>query len=318
VRCKVAALVAISLVSLACNRQKQRRIAVIPKGTAHVFWQSVHAGAAAAGREFHEQILWDGPPSETDYSRQLEIFDSMLNRHVDGIVVAAADRTTLNSSLDRAARENTPVVVFDSAVDSTNFVTFVATNNFEGGQMAARKLAELLNGKGTVAMIQNTPGSASTMDRERGFKEALAKEAPGIQIVAEQYSMSDRAKGMNVVENILTAHPKLDGIFASSEPSSVGASQALKSHGFAGKISLVGFDSSDGLIDDLKKGVIDALVVQDPWKIGYDAVKAVTEKLDGKTPPKKIDLSAVVITSVDLDKQAINKLLHPDLTILSQ
>ncbi len=309
----IALLAAIALTG-ACNRQKERRIAVIPKGTAHVFWQSVHAGAVAAGKEFHEDILWDGPPNETDYSRQLEIFDSMLNRHVDGVVVAAADRTTLNASLDRASRENVPVVVFDSAVDSTNYVTFVATNNYEAGQMAGRKLGELLGGKGSVAMIQNAPGSASTMDRERGFRDAMAKEFPGIQIAAEQYSMSDRAKGMAATENILTAHPKLDGLFASSEPSSVGAAQALKSRGLAGKVKFVAFDSSEGLVEDLKAGAIDALVAQDPFRIGFEAVRAVTEKLDGKAPQKKIDLSATVITKADLDKPEIKQLLHPDIT----
>jgi ribose transport system substrate-binding protein len=286
---------------------------VIPKGTAHVFWQSVHAGAAAAGQEFHAEILWDGPPNETDYSRQLEIFDSMLNRHVDGVVVAAADKTILNASLDRAARENVPVVVFDSAVDSDNYVTFVATNNLEAGQMGARKLGQLLKGKGSVAMIENAPGSASTMDRERGFKDALTKEFPGIAIVAEQYSMSDRAKGMAATENILTAHPNLDGVFASSEPSSVGAAQALKSRGLAGKVRFVAFDSSEGLVEDLSGGTIDALVAQDPFKIGFEAVRAVAEKLDGKTPPKKMDLSAKVITKADLDQPEIKQLLHPDL-----
>jgi len=313
VRCKIALLAVCAIVGVSCNRQKQRRIAVIPKGTAHVFWQSVHAGATAAGQDFHEEILWDGPPNETDYSRQLEIFDSMLNRHVDGIVVAAADRTTLDASLDRAARENVPVVVFDSGVDSTNYVTFVATNNFEAGQMGARKLGELLKGNGTVAMIEHAPGSASTMDRERGFKDALSKEFPSIQIVAEQYSMSDRAKGMAATENILTSHPKLDGLFASSEPSSVGAAQALKSAGLAGKIRFVAFDSSEGLVEDLGAGVIDALVAQDPFKIGYEGVRAVTEKLDGKTPPKKMDLSARVIVRADLDKPEIKQLLHPDM-----
>jgi ribose transport system substrate-binding protein len=313
VQCRVAALIAASVLTLACNRQQQRRIAVIPKGTAHVFWQSVHAGAEAAGREFHEEILWDGPPNETDYSRQLEILDSMLNRHVDGIVVAASDRTTLNSALDRAMREKVPVVVFDSGVDSTNYVSFVATDNFEAGKLAARKLAQLLNGKGTVAMIQNAPGSASTMDRERGFKEALAKEFPGVQLVAEQYSMSDRAKAMAAAENILTAHPNLDGIFASSEPSSVGTAQALKSRGLVGKIKFVAFDSSEGLVEDLKAGVMDALVAQDPFKMGYEAVRAVTDKLNGKTPQKKIDLSGAVITRADLDKPEIKALLHPDL-----
>jgi len=316
VRCKVALLLAFFLLAAACNRQKQRRIAVIPKGTSNVFWQSVHAGAAAAGEEFHAEILWDGPPKETDYSRQLEIFDSMLNRHVDGIVVAAADKTILSGSLDRAAREKVPVVVFDSGVDSTNYVSFVATNNYEGGQLAARQMGQLLNGKGSVAMMQNAPGSASTMDRERGFKDVIAKEFPGIEIVAEQYSMSDRAKALTAVENILTAHPKLKGIFASSEPSSVGAAQAVKSHGIAHLMKLVAFDSSDGLIEDLQSGVIDALVAQNPWKIGYEGVKAAVQKLDGKTPPKKIDLSAVVITKVDLDKIEIQQLLHPDLTKL--
>ena len=312
-RCRLAVLLAVCIVGISCNRQKQRRIAVIPKGTAHVFWQSVHAGAAAAGQEFHAEILWDGPPNETDYSRQLEIFDSMLNRHVDGVVVAAADKTILNASLDRAARENVPVVVFDSAVDSDNYVTFVATNNLEAGQMGARKLGQLLKGKGSVAMIENAPGSASTMDRERGFKDALTKEFPGIAIVAEQYSMSDRAKGMAATENILTAHPNLDGVFASSEPSSVGAAQALKSRGLAGKVRFVAFDSSEGLVEDLSGGTIDALVAQDPFKIGFEAVRAVAEKLDGKTPPKKMDLSAKVITKADLDQPEIKQLLHPDL-----
>ena len=151
------------------------------------------------------------------------------------------------------------------------------------------------------------------MDRERGFKDALGKEFPGVRIVAEQYSMSDRAKGMAATENILTAHPNLDGVFASSEPSSVGAAQALKSRGLAGKIKFVAFDSSEGLVEDLSGGTIDALVAQDPFKIGFEAVRAVVEKLDGKTPPKKMDLSARVITKADLDQPEIKALLHPDL-----
>jgi ribose transport system substrate-binding protein len=306
-------LILVSLIGLSCNRQKQRRIAVIPKGTSHVFWQSVHAGATAAGKDFHEEILWDGPPNETDYSRQLEIFDSMLNRHVDGVVVAAADRTTLNASLDRAARENIPVVVFDSGVDSSNYVTFVATNNYAAGQMAARTLAQLLDGKGTVGIVANAPGSASTIDRENGFKDTMAKEFPAVRIAAEQYSMSDAAKGLAVTENILTAHPEVNGLFASAEPGSVGAAQALNARGLAGLVKLVAFDSSEGLVADLNAGVIDALVAQDPFKIGYEGVRAVTDKLDGKSPEKKIDLSATVITKVDLDKPAIRKLLRPEL-----
>jgi ribose transport system substrate-binding protein len=317
VRCKRAVagiLLGLGLLLLAgCNRQQQRRVAVIPKGTSSIFWQSVHAGAVAAGQDFKLEILWDGPPNETDYSRQLEIFDSMVNRHVDGIVVAAADRTTLNSSIDRAMSSKVPVVVFDSGISSTNYVSFVATNNYKAGQAAARKLAELIGGKGPIAMISHAPGSSSTMDRERGFHEVIEKEFPEIKIVAEQFSMTNRAKGMSAMENILNSHPELVGVFGSSEPSTVGASQALKSHGKAGKMRFVGFDSSDGLLEDLEGGTIDALMVQDPFKIGYDAVRILNDKLTGKTPDKQVDLEAVVVTKADLQKDEVKKLLHPDL-----
>ena len=285
--------------SCACQTSKKRTIAVIPKGTAHLFWVTVRQGAEDAGKEFGVDILWNGPAQETDYGRQLEILDSMINRRVDGIVVAATEKKVLNQSLARAKQMGIPVTVFDSGVDSDDYLSFVATNNFEAGQLGARKLAELLGGKGKVAVVMNAPGSGSTVERERGFTEAMQKEFPDIQIVATQFGMSDRAKAMSVAENMLTAHPDLNGLFASAEPSSVGVSQALKSRSLAGKIKFVGFDSSEGLIDDMKSGVVDALVVQDPHKIGYEAVKTIVDHLNGKTPSKRLDLGAKVITKAD-------------------
>lgn len=296
-----------------CRGAKQREIAVVPKGTSSVFWQTVQAGAIAGGEAFHATILWSGPAMETEYSRQIEIVDSMIARHVDGLAVAAADRKSLNNSLDRAAREKIPVTVFDSGVDSENFMSFLATDNYAAGQMAGRKLGELLGGKGKVAMVMHAPGSFSTMDRERGFTDALAKDYPGVSVVAQQFTGGDRAKALGVAENILAAHPEIVGIFASSEPCSIGAAKALKSRDLANKVKLVGFDSTETLIDDMKAGVIQALVVQDPFKMGYEAVRTLCDKLDGKTPAKRIDLSAVVVTAADLDKPEINALLFPDL-----
>ena len=282
-----------------CQGSKKKTIAVIPKGTAHLFWVTVHQGADDAGKEFGVEILWNGPAQETDYGRQLEIIDSMINRHVDGIVVAATEKKVLNQSLARAKSMGIPVTVFDSGVDSDDYISFVATNNYEAGQLGARKLASLVGDKGKVAVVKNAPGSASTVERELGFTDAMAKEFPGIKIVATQFGMSDRAKAMNVTENMLTAHPEVNGLFASCEPMSVGASQALKSRSLAGKVRLVGFDSSEGLEADMKSGVIDALVVQDPHKIGYEAVKTIVDKLNGKTPSKRLDLGAKVITKSD-------------------
>jgi ribose transport system substrate-binding protein len=301
------------LLLASCQKSEKKIIAVVPKATSHLFWLSVQAGAMAAGEEYGVQVEWNGAASETDYPRQVQILDSFVSRRVDGIAVAPTERKVLLSSLDRAAAAGIPVTVFDSGIDSENYMSFLATNNYEGGQMAARSLGRLLEGKGNVAMLMHTPGSGSTMDRERGFTDALQAEFPGIKIVASQYGQSDRSKAMAAAENILTAHPGLNGIFASSEPSSVGAALAIKSRGLTGKVRLLAFDSSDGMIEDLKAGVIDAMVVQDPFRMGHDAVKTIVDKLNGQTPPKRIDLSARVVTKADLDKAEVQRLLAPDL-----
>ena len=312
VRNRLAWVALACVIALAgCNASGKKVIAVIPKATSHLFWVSVKTGAEAAGKEFGVEIVWNGPAQETDYSRQIQILDSMVARHVDGIVIAATERKALVVSIDRAAAAGIPLTVFDSGVDTTNYVSFVATDNVEGGRLGGRTLGQLLGGKGKVAMIMNAPGSGSTMDREKGFTEVMAKEFPNIQVVATQYGMSDRAKAMSASENILTAHPDLDGIFASSEPSSVGAALAIKGRGISGKVKLVAFDSSDGLLEDLKGGTIDAMVVQDPFKIGFEAVRTVVDKIRGKTPPKQLDLAARVIRKADLEKPEIKQLLSP-------
>lgn len=294
-----------------CQRHQKRLIAVIPKGTSHVFWVSVETGVRDAEKALNVEVDWQGPSTETEFARQIQIVDSMISRHVDGIALAAAERTALVPSVDRAAAAGIPVVIFDSGLDSDKYVSFVATNNYEGGVQAARTLGKLLNGQGTVGMIQHTPGSTSTMDREKGFEDTLAKEFKGMRIVGRQYSMSDRAKGRSATENILTANPNLSGIFCSAEPGSVGAALAVKARGLSGKVKLVTFDASESLVDDLKGGTIDAMVVQDPYRIGYDAVKTVVDKLNGQTPPKRIDLTPQVIVKADLSRPEIQNILFP-------
>jgi ribose transport system substrate-binding protein len=306
-----AILAALLALATGCNRSNQKVIGVIPKATSHVFWTNTQAGAMAAGKDFKVEIDWNGPSAETEYSRQIQILDAMIARRVDGIAIAAADRKALIAPVNRAVSAGIPVTVFDSGLDSLNYLTFVATNNYEGGRVAARTLAQLIGGEGDIAVVLHAPGSLSTMDRERGFREAIANEFPKIRIVAEQFGMSDRAKALAAAENILAAHPGLKGLFASAEPSSVGAALAMKQRQLAGKIRLVTFDSSDNLIEELKAGVIDAMLVQDPYKIGYEAVRCLVDHLNGKTPPKRIDLDARVVTKADLDKPDIQKLLHP-------
>jgi ribose transport system substrate-binding protein len=306
-------ILVLALLAGGCGRPQRKTIAVIPKGTDHVFWLSIQAGALAAGRDLNAEILWSGPSRETDFSRQIQIFDSMIARRVDGVAIAAADTRALNASLRRAVSAGIPVTVFDSGVDSDQYMTFVATNNGEAGKKAARTLCTLINGQGDVAIIMHVPGSNSTMEREQQFQDVISRECGQARIVGWQFGMADRAKARAVAENILTAHPGLDGIFASSEASTVGTAQALKARALDGKVKLIGFDSSEGLVEDLKDGVISALMIQDPFRIGYEAVRTLIDKFNGKTPPKRIDLAARVITKDDLNKPDVHALLFPQL-----
>lgn len=292
-----------ALALAACSGERKRTIAVVPKATSHLFWVTVEQGVRAAEKDFGVEVLWNGAASETDYARQVQIVDSMISRRVDGLAVAATERKILLSSIERAMAAGIPVVVFDSGVDTENITAFLATNNYEGGVLAARELAKFTGGKGDIGLLMHAPGSTSTMDREAGFEQTLAKEFPDMRIVTRQYSMSDRAKGRAAAENMLTAHPALAGIFASAEPGSVGASLAIKARRRAGRVKLVTFDSSDTLLQDCRDGVIQAMVVQDPFQIGYQAVKTVVDALNGVTPPKRIDLDARVLHMEDCVQQ---------------
>jgi ribose transport system substrate-binding protein len=295
----------------ACNRNDRKRIAVIPKGQAHLFWQSVHAGAVSGAQETGVDIIWNGPPSETDMPAQLQIVDAMINQRVDAICLAPIDKTAMVSVVERAAREKIPVVIFDSPVDTQQFVAQVATDNYQAGVMAAERMGKILNGKGQVAEVAVQPGAASTMAREQGFEDSIQKNFPGIHIADKRYGWADRAKSLNVAENMLTAHSDLDGMFASNESSAVGAAQAIK--GRSAKVKLVGFDWSPGLLDDLKTGLIDSLVVQDPFRMGHDSVMAAVQKLKGGTPQKIQNLPPRVVTRENLNDPDVQKQLHPDL-----
>lgn len=295
-----------------CRRDEKRIVGVVPKGATHIFWQTVRAGAIKAAREYNLQVEWNAPTTEIDTGRQIAIVDSMVNRRLAGISLAPIDRKALVAVVERAGQAGIPVAVFDSDIDTASRVTYVATNNREGGRMAARRLGELLGGKGKVAIIGFMAGSASTVEREEGFAEELKAKYPDMQIVQLVFGMSDRAKSRGATENVLNAHPDLAGLFADNESSSAGAVMALKARAGA-KVRTVCFDANDQLIDDLKNGVIDGLIIQDPFKMGYESVRAIGAKLKGEEPPKVIDSGVKLITAADLSKPEIDQLLHPDL-----
>jgi ribose transport system substrate-binding protein len=308
---KIAAF-ALCLIALsACNRNKKRVIAVIPKGNAHLYWQSVHAGAVAASRESGIEVIWDGPASETDYTGQLKVVDAMINRRVDAIALAPIDSKAMVGVVERAAAEGIPVIIFDSGIETDKFAAQVATDNYHAGEMGAERLAKLLGGRGKVAILANMPGSASTVARESGFEDFTKKNFPGIEIVDKQFGNAEVASSLTKAENILTGHPGLDGIFASNESSSMGFAQALRDR--KTKIKMVGFDWTPSLLDDVRNGVIDSLVVQNPFKMGEEAVRLAVEKLDGKPFVKMNAIAAKLIDRENVDTPEVQAQVNPDL-----
>ena len=284
-------------------------IAVIPKGTTHVFWQSVHAGALAAAKEFDCQIFWNGPEREGDRERQIQIIEDFIVQKVDGVVIAPLDQKALVPSIEKLASRKIPCAIIDSGIATDQYVTFAATDNYQGGVLAARRMGKILGGKGNVLVLRYAQGSASTMERENGFIETVQKEFPGFKIVDTKYGLDTVETALQAAEDLLTRNQNVQGFFACNESTTVGTLQALQSQK-RHEIKLVGFDTSPALLDGLKSGEIDALVAQNPYRMGYEGVKAVVMAIKGQPVQKKIDTGVVLITKDSLDDPKIKALLR--------
>lgn len=300
------------------KKDGERVIAVVPKGTAHVFWQSVHAGAKTAAKELGVTVSWNGPQTETQKEMQISIVEDFIIQKVDGIVLAPQDANAMVGVVEKAARQGIPTAIFDSGIETEKYLSFVATDNYKGGVAAAHELAKRLNNKGTVIIIRVDPGSASTNQREKGFEDTLKESYPDIEVVGAQYGYSDREKSRAVTEDLLSANPDVDAIFGPNESSTFGALLALQARGLTGKKVFVGFDSSDELVKAMEEGEIHALVLQDPFKMGYESVKAIVEHLNGNNVERRIDTGVYVVTKDNMNEPANKLLLTPDLSILAE
>jgi len=285
-------------------------VGVVPKGTNHIFWQTVHAGALKAGAEFGLEILWNAPQSEIDSSRQISIVENLIARRAAGIVLAPVDEEALVTVVERAADSGIPTAIFDSAIQTDKIITFVATDNYEAGRMAARRMGEILGGKGKVGVIGFMPGSASTVKREQGFVDEIAESFPEIEMLGVRFNMADRSKAMAEAENLMTAHPDLAGLYADNESSFDGAVRAVKLR--QADVKIVGMDASDELIAEMKARVVDSIVVQDPFKMGYESTKAMAQHLRGEQPVREMDSGAYLLTAENVDTPEMQAIVAPD------
>jgi ribose transport system substrate-binding protein len=293
------------------------RIAVIPKGTTHEFWKSIHAGAARAARELGVEILWKGPQKEDDRAQQITVVEDFISRGVDGIVLAPLDDRALMRPVQDAVREGIPVVVIDSGLQGRDYVSYVATDNFQGGVLAARRLGGLLGGRGRIFLIRYQEGSASTEQREAGFLQTITAEFPAIELlVKDQYAGATTETAYQLAENLLSRFPDVEGIFAPNESSTFGTLRALQESRLAGRVAFVGFDSSPKLVQGLRDGHIQGLVIQNPDKMGYLGVKTMVAFVRGEPVEPVIDTGVVLATKDNMDSPAIAALLSPDLSLI--
>ena len=293
------------------------QIAVIPKGTSHEYWKSIHAGANKAAQELGAkgtpvEIQWNGPESEGDRNRQVTIVETFIAKKVSGIVLAPLDKDALKSSVHDAADHKIPVVIIDSALDSNDYVSFCATDNEKGGRLAGEQMGKLLNGKGNVIVLSYALGSASTEAREKGFLDAV-KKFPGITVLSSnQYGGPTTEVAQKTSGNLLARYgAQVNGVFASNETNTRGMRFALKDKGLLGKVKFVGFDAAPDLVDALKAGEMQGLVVQNPFKMGELGVTTLVDSIQGKTVPKTVDTGVTLVTAENLTAPDMQEYLHP-------
>ncbi len=296
-------------------------IAVIPKGTTHEFWKSIHAGAVKAQRELTAagvpvSVIWKGPLKEDDREQQIQVVENFTGRQVSAIVLAPLDNKALVAPVETAVRGKIPVVIIDSGLNTPAIASFVATDNREGGRIAARNLGRMLGGRGNVIMLRYAVGSASTEEREAGFLEVMATDFPAIKLVStDQHGGATRDTARRAAENLLNRYGRdLQGVFACNESTSVGMLLALRDAGLAGgKVTLVGFDSGETLNAGLLAGDIQGLVVQNPFNMGYLGVKTAVAALRGEQVPARIDTGVGFVTKENFNDPAMADIVHPPL-----
>lgn len=295
-------------------------IAVVPKGTTHEFWKSINAGAVKAQRECSTngtkvEIIWKGPLREDDRDQQIQVVENFMTRHVSAIVLAPLDSQALVRPVNNAIAAGVPVVVIDSDLKSDKYVSFVATDNFKGGQMAGEEMGKVLGGKGNVILLRYAMGSASTEAREAGFLDAL-KKFPDIKIISsDQHAGATRETSYGVAQNLINRFGRdVNGVFCPNENSTIGMTKALRDVGLGkGKVKMIGFDAGSLSIQDLKNGDVQALVVQNPMLMGYLGVATAVKHLRGEKVEKRIDTGVVLVTRENMEQPEIKDLLYPPL-----
>lgn len=301
---------------LAAGAALAQNVTVIVKATTSPYWQTVFAGAEAAAEELGVTLTTQGAAEESDIAGQISILENAVTQGPDAIVIAPTALEPLGAPIDRAA-ESVPVIIIDSAAQTEAYTSFLTTDNVAAGRLAAEALAtavEALHGapEGEIAILTALPGVGSLSQRDQGFREGLA-EYPGLTEVANRFNNNDANQALTNTLDILVANPNLVGIFADNLPMGVGAGRAIAERGLEEQVAVVAFDSDDAEIGYLQEGQIKALVVQNPYRMGYEGVQTAVAAISGEEVERNIDTGVTVVTMENFDTPEVQALLYPDL-----
>src|ERR1700728_3430326 len=309
------ALVSIAALSAPAFAADAPTIPIIVKDTTSFYWQIVLAGARKAGKDLGVNVPGLGAQSESDISGQISILENAVAGKPAAVVISPTEFKALGKPVDEAAKK-VPIIGIDSSADSKAFTSFLTTDNVQGGRIGADGLADGIKEKygkveGDVALITSLPGVGSLDQRAKGFKEELAAKYPGLKLVADKVADGQATTGLNIMTDLITANPNLRGVFASNLIMAQGAGQAIAEKKKADTIKVIGFDSDPKTVKFLQDGVLAGLVVQDPFRMGYDGVKTALAVSKGETVPANVDTGANLITKANMDAPRSQELLNP-------
>ena len=290
-------------------------IPIIVKDTTSFYWQIVLAGARKAGKDLGVNVPELGAQSEADINGQISILENAVAGSPAAVVISPTQFQALGKPIDEAAKK-VKIIGIDSAADSKAFTSFLTTDNTAGGRIAADGLAAAIAAKygkpeGSVALITSLPGVGSLDQRAKGFKDELAAKYPGIKLVADKVADGQATTGLNIMTDLITANPDLRGVFASNLIMAQGAGQAIAENKKADTIKVIGFDSDPKTVKFLADGVLAGLVVQDPFRMGYDGVKTALAASKGDKVETNVDTGANLITTANMNEARSQELLNP-------
>jgi ribose transport system substrate-binding protein len=297
----------------------EKTVVFIPKATNSTFWLALLTGAQEAGAKLGYKVLYEGVAQQTDIAGQVNVVNDMVSRKVSGILIAATDAKALAPAVENAIKSGVPVITVDSGVDSQAPYAYIATDNVGAAKTAADTMAKLINGKGKVGDIGITAGSVTGREREDGFVARMKEKYPDIKIVPVQYAACDPSKALNIATDMLTGNPDLNAFYAACDGAGTGAGQVVKQRNLKGKVKIVSFDVSPEEFQLFLDGYVDALIVQDPYSMGYMGLQQLDKVIKGgKVDQKLVAIPAVVVEKANLKDSKVQKLLktYPDIAKL--